>query len=94
MIPILQIKDKDGNWVEIPALGGPQAPAGKAPVKGIDYWTEEDRQKIIDEIEIPFEVVVVETENDFNEYATLQIIIDDKETDYESLIATELAKKT
>lgn len=39
---ILKIK-KDGEWVEIPALKGKD---GYTPVKGTDYWTDEDKAEI------------------------------------------------
>ena len=39
---ILNIK-KDGEWVEIPALKGED---GHTPVKGTDYWTDEDKAEI------------------------------------------------
>lgn len=39
---ILNIK-KDGKWVEIPALKGKD---GHTPVKGTDYWTDEDKAEI------------------------------------------------
>ena len=39
---ILNIK-KDGEWVEIPALKGKD---GYTPVKGTDYWTDEDIAEI------------------------------------------------
>lgn len=29
---------------------GPQGPAGYTPVKGTDYWTEADKQEIIDSV--------------------------------------------
>ena len=40
---ILKIK-KDGKWVEIPALKGED---GHTPVKGTDYWTDEDKTEIV-----------------------------------------------
>ena len=39
---ILNIK-KDGEWVEIPAIKGKD---GYTPVKGTDYWTDEDKAEI------------------------------------------------
>ena len=39
---ILNIK-KDGAWVEVPALKGKD---GYTPVKGTDYWTDEDKAEI------------------------------------------------
>ena len=40
---ILKIRDKDGKVYEIPVLKGDR---GEKPIKGMDYWTEEDRQEI------------------------------------------------
>ena len=39
---ILNIK-KDGEWIEVPALKGED---GYTPVKGTDYWTDEDKAEI------------------------------------------------
>ena len=39
---ILNIK-KNGAWVEVPALKGKD---GYTPVKGTDYWTDEDKAEI------------------------------------------------
>lgn len=39
---ILNIK-KDGAWIEVPALKGKD---GYTPVKGTDYWTDEDKAEI------------------------------------------------
>lgn len=43
---ILNIK-KDGAWVEVPALKGKD---GYTPVKGTDYWTNEDKTEIVNEV--------------------------------------------
>ena len=47
MIPILQIKDENGVWHEIPAMIGPK---GDSPIRGVDYWTDTDKQYIINEV--------------------------------------------
>ena len=44
MTSILKIKDKNGNWIDIPAIKGDK------PIKGVDYWTEEDKTEIINEV--------------------------------------------
>lgn len=45
---ILRVKDpKTGEWNAIPAI---QGEAGKTPVKGVDYWTEEDKQEIVQDV--------------------------------------------
>lgn len=41
---VLYIRDKDGNFIPLPAI------MGKTPVRGEDYWTEEDRQQIINDV--------------------------------------------
>lgn len=46
-------KDSTSEWLEIKGLDGSQGPKGEAgysPVKGVDYWTKDDKQEIIDEI--------------------------------------------
>lgn len=47
MTPILRIKNENGEWVEVIALKGED---GKVPVKGVDYYTEAERQALIAEI--------------------------------------------
>ena len=34
MAAILRIKDENGNWIDIPAIVGPQGPAGEPGAKG------------------------------------------------------------
>jgi hypothetical protein len=46
-LPILKIKDENGIWHDIPALIGPK---GETPILGVDYWTEADKQYIINEV--------------------------------------------
>ena len=41
---ILRVRDKDGNILEIPAIKGDK------PTKGIDYFTEEDKNEMRDEV--------------------------------------------
>lgn len=36
---VLKIK-KDGKWINIPSI------KGEKPVKGIDYWNEEDKEEV------------------------------------------------
>ena len=44
MVAILRVKDANGNIVDIPAIKGDK------PVKGVDYFTQEDKQAIVDEV--------------------------------------------
>ena len=46
-MPVLYIRDDNGNFVPIKAL---QGEPGKTPVRGEDYWTEEDQQQIIEDV--------------------------------------------
>ena len=41
---VLYIRDKNGNLVPVPAL------IGTSPVKGVDYWTEADKNEMISEV--------------------------------------------
>lgn len=43
MSSILKVRLPDGSVVDIPALKGLK---GDTPVKGVDYWTEEDKNEI------------------------------------------------
>lgn len=58
---ILKIKNENGVWIDIPSIQGapgpagkdgepgPAGPAGKTPVKGVDYFTEEEKQEFLNE---------------------------------------------
>lgn len=37
---ILRVKDSEGNIIDIPAI------KGDTPIKGVDYWTDEDKEEI------------------------------------------------
>ena len=41
---ILKIRDENGNFIPIPSI------KGDTPKKGVDYWTEEDKEEIKDYI--------------------------------------------
>jgi hypothetical protein len=46
---ILYVRDKDGNPIPVPALAGKDGADGHngyTPVKGVDYWTEAEKQEI------------------------------------------------
>ena len=48
MASILYIKDQQTNqWIPIETIKGPK---GDTPILGIDYWTEADKQYIINEV--------------------------------------------
>lgn len=53
---ILYIRNENGEFEPVPAIKGntgPQGPAGangKTPVKGVDYYTETDKQEIIEDV--------------------------------------------
>ena len=52
-IPILSIRDENGNVIPVPAIqgvpgkDGANGNDGKTPVKGVDYWTAADKSEII-----------------------------------------------
>ena len=46
--PVCEVWDADhGNYVGIPAIKGID---GKTPVRGTDYWTEDDKQEIVNDV--------------------------------------------
>lgn len=54
---ILQVKNENGKWINIPAVVGPQGPAGEpgvpgndgyTPIKGTDYFTTADKNEIVE----------------------------------------------
>ena len=44
MATVFKVRDEAGNWIDVPALVGPQGPK---PVAGVDYWTEADKEYIV-----------------------------------------------
>ena len=57
MVGILKIRNPDtGEFVEIPAIQGPQGSQGPAgadgytPVRGTDYWTAADQEQIVSDV--------------------------------------------
>ena len=38
------------EWQDLAIIKGDQGPAGYTPVRGIDYWTEEDQRAIIEAV--------------------------------------------
>lgn len=53
---VLKFKNNaTGEWQEITTIVGPAGPAGYTPIKGIDYYTDIDKQELIEDIkeEIP-----------------------------------------
>jgi hypothetical protein len=59
---ILKLKNADGVWENVkaivgpPGVPGPQGPKGdkgedgKTPVKGVDFWTDADRESIVQQV--------------------------------------------
>ena len=50
MADILRVKDENGAWIAVPALVGPKGDTGPAPVRGVDYWTEDDKTEVVEEV--------------------------------------------
>ena len=62
MTATLKLRDENGNVYEIPALvgkkgdkgdtgeQGPKGDDGHTPVRGIDYWTTEDKTEIVADV--------------------------------------------
>lgn len=46
---VLYIRDKDGNLTPVPFISSP-GEDGYTPIRGIDYWTEEDQESIIQQV--------------------------------------------
>jgi hypothetical protein len=72
---ILKIKDKDGKWVDIPALKGKDGAAGKdgyTPVKGTDYWTAQDKEELKTELKNDYTIL------DANNYRGPKILINNQ----------------
>ena len=48
-IPILKLwNEKTKQYESVPALTGKQGEPGRTPEKGTDYWTEADKQEVVD----------------------------------------------
>ena len=50
MANVLRVKGENGAWIDVPALVGPKGDPGPAPVRGVDYWTEEDKTEVVEEV--------------------------------------------
>lgn len=46
---IMRCRDKDGVIREVVVLKGDKGDKGDKPTKGVDYFTEADKQEIVDE---------------------------------------------
>jgi hypothetical protein len=44
LLSVLSIRNEGGEFVQIPAI------KGEKPIKGVDYWTDSDKQEIVDEV--------------------------------------------
>lgn len=49
-IPILTVRDAEGNIVSIPAIKGEKGDDGHTPVKGTDYWTASDKSAVVADV--------------------------------------------
>ena len=47
---ILRVKDENGNIIPIPAIKGDKGDPGKSPVVGVDYFTDADKQEIVEAV--------------------------------------------
>lgn len=48
---VLKFRNPETNeWQEITTIVGPSGPAGYTPVKGTDYFTETDKNELINEV--------------------------------------------
>jgi hypothetical protein len=48
---VLKFRNPETNeWQEITTIVGPSGPAGYTPVKGTDYFTEADKNELINEV--------------------------------------------
>lgn len=43
-MPVLYVRNESDEFVRVPALVGPK------PVKGEDYWTETDREQLVNDV--------------------------------------------
>ena len=47
MTAILRVRDENGNVVDISAIKGAK---GDKPIKGVDYFTSDDKQEIVNDV--------------------------------------------
>lgn len=47
---MLKVKDDNGNVFEVLAIKGEDGQDGYTPVKGVDYFTESDKQEIVERV--------------------------------------------
>lgn len=48
-VTTITITKKDGTTQEVEILDGAKGDKGDAPIRGVDYWTEEDKQEVEEE---------------------------------------------
>ena len=60
MAAVLRVRDNNGNVVDIPAIAGKD---GKTPQKGVDYWTDAEKQEIVADVIAALPVYGGEVEN-------------------------------
>ena len=61
---VLKFKDPEsGRWIEITGLKGDKGDKGDQPVKGVDYWTQEDIQEMIAHLNSLLDSKLEEVEN-------------------------------
>ena len=47
---ILKVRNEQGEFVDIPSIVGPKGDIGPKPEKGVDYFTQDDINAMIQEI--------------------------------------------
>ncbi len=84
---ILKVRDEQGKFQNIPSIIGPAGSDGKdgyTPQKGIDYFTEDDKQELINEMHLENYVTTEEAEQTYatkDEIPNLEDYYTKEETD-------------
>lgn len=86
---ILRVKNENGEWIDVPAIVGPQGeqgpegPAGYTPVKGTDYFTEADKTELVADVKAQIivpsgasEIGYDNTESQIEDVETVQKALD------------------
>lgn len=74
---VLKFRNPETNeWQEITTIVGPSGPAGYTPVKGVDYYTDADKNEIVELVSKDLSASKIKYNGEMTEYNNVQDAID------------------
>lgn len=74
---VLKFRNPETNeWQEITTIVGPSGPAGYTPVKGVDYYTDADKNEIVELVSKDLSASKIKYSGEMAEYHNVQDAID------------------